>query len=186
MKQRLLRNRPGSALRHLATSCAKDYKAHSLQQTGFAESPNTHSWHTEEISFMTTGLVGSEMCIRDRARSQDVRIEHSIANFLLYDAQKTHLFPRTRDFLVSLKTMQTRFFPTSFTLPMQFLQTQQKWHLYCFAILGWTSIVIHKVKQRLLRNRPGSGSWDQSFTKHYEGNSLVRTASMNCPIVTLI
>ena len=30
VKQRLLRNRPGSALRPLATSCAKDYKAHSL------------------------------------------------------------------------------------------------------------------------------------------------------------
>ena len=40
VKQRLLRNRPGSALRPLATSCAKDYKAHSLQQTSFAESPN--------------------------------------------------------------------------------------------------------------------------------------------------
>ena len=30
VKQRLLRNRPGSALRPLATSCAKDNKAHSL------------------------------------------------------------------------------------------------------------------------------------------------------------
>ena len=41
VKQRLLRNRPGSALRPLATSRAKDYKAHSLQQTSFAESPNS-------------------------------------------------------------------------------------------------------------------------------------------------
>ena len=40
VKQRLLKNRPGSALRPLATSCAKDQKAHSLQQTSFAESPN--------------------------------------------------------------------------------------------------------------------------------------------------
>ena len=39
VKQRLLRNRPGSALRPLVTSCAKDYKAHSLKQTSFAESP---------------------------------------------------------------------------------------------------------------------------------------------------
>ena len=30
VKPRLLRNRPGSALRLLSTSCAKDYKAHSL------------------------------------------------------------------------------------------------------------------------------------------------------------
>ena len=40
VKRRLLRNRPGSTLGPLATSCAKDYKAHSLQQTCFAESPN--------------------------------------------------------------------------------------------------------------------------------------------------
>ena len=46
MKQRLLRNRPGSALRPLATPCAKDYKAHSLYQTSFAESPNrTSTYH---------------------------------------------------------------------------------------------------------------------------------------------
>ena len=44
VKQRLLRNRPGSALRPLATSCAKDYKAHSLYQTSFAESPNSISF----------------------------------------------------------------------------------------------------------------------------------------------
>ena len=30
VKQRLLRNWPGNALRLLATSCAKEYKAHSL------------------------------------------------------------------------------------------------------------------------------------------------------------
>ena len=41
VKQHLLRNQPGSGLRPLATSYAKDYKAHSLQQTSFAESPNT-------------------------------------------------------------------------------------------------------------------------------------------------
>ena len=29
-------------------------------------------------------------------------------------------------------------------------------HLYCFAILGSSGIVIHSVQQRLLRNRPGS------------------------------
>ena len=35
VKQRLLRNR-----QPLATSCAKDYKSHSFQETSFAESPN--------------------------------------------------------------------------------------------------------------------------------------------------
>ena len=37
MKQRLLRNRPGS---DAATSCAKNYKGHSLVQTSFTELPN--------------------------------------------------------------------------------------------------------------------------------------------------
>ena len=45
VKQRLLRNWPGSALRPLATSCAKDYKAHSLWQTSFAKSPNKSHKH---------------------------------------------------------------------------------------------------------------------------------------------
>ena len=44
MKQRFLRNRPGCALRPLATSCMKDYKAHSLWQTSFAELPNRKPW----------------------------------------------------------------------------------------------------------------------------------------------
>ena len=38
-REATLRNRPGSALRPLATSCAKDYKAHSLLQTSFVDSP---------------------------------------------------------------------------------------------------------------------------------------------------
>ena len=56
VKQRLLRNQPGSALQPLATSCTKDYKAHSLYQTSFAESPNSgtqqqivHQWNKEKI-----------------------------------------------------------------------------------------------------------------------------------------
>ena len=65
--------------------------------------------------------------------------------------------PRTRDLLVSQKTMQRHFFchaPSPF--PGNFWKLQQWWHLHCFAIIGSTSIVIHSVKQRLLRNRPGS------------------------------
>ena len=38
VKQRRLRNRPGS---DAATSCAKDYKGHSLMQTSFTEPPNS-------------------------------------------------------------------------------------------------------------------------------------------------
>ena len=56
VKQRLLRNRPGSALRPLATSCAKDYKAHSLQQTSFAESPNSYTRKLERVA-MCFGLL---------------------------------------------------------------------------------------------------------------------------------
>ena len=51
---------------------------------------------------------------------------------------------------------QNTFFPPSIPFPPEFLQLQQWWHLYWFAILGSTSIVIHSVKQCLLRNWPGS------------------------------
>ena len=64
---------------------------------------------------------------------------------------------RTRDLLVSQKQQhKDTFLPPSIPLPRYFLQLQQWWHLYCFAILGSTSTVIHSVKQSLLRNRPGS------------------------------
>ena len=57
----------------------------------------------------------------------------------------------------SQKTTQTHFcFQPSIPFPRwSFLQLQQYWHLYCFAILGSTFTVIHSVKQRPLRNRPG-------------------------------
>ena len=61
MKQRLLRNRPGSALRPLATSCAKDYKARSLQQTSFAESPNITVPEKAASSF--TSLYGTGLLL---------------------------------------------------------------------------------------------------------------------------
>ena len=51
---------------------------------------------------------------------------------------------------------QRHFFPTFHPLSPVILQLQQWWHLCCFTILGSTSIVIHSVKQCLLRNRPGS------------------------------
>ena len=63
-------------------------------------------------------------------------------------------FLRTRDLLVSPKTTQRHFLFTLHPLStVIFLQLQQYWHLYCFAILISTSTVIHSVKQRLLRNR---------------------------------
>ena len=51
---------------------------------------------------------------------------------------------------------QNAFIPPYNPFPRYFLQLQQWGHLYCFAVLGSTSIVIHSVKQRLLRIRPGS------------------------------
>ena len=74
---------------------------------------------------------------------------------------KTQFFLRTRDLLVhgqpknEAKTLLL-FFQPSITFPRKFLQLQQYWHLYCFAILGSTFTVVHSVKQRLLRNQPGS------------------------------
>ena len=57
------------------------------------------------------------------------------------------------------KTKQRHFFPTLHSLSPVILQLQQWWHLYCLAIVGSTSIVIHSVKQRQLRDRPGSDDW---------------------------
>ena len=75
------------------------------------------------------------------------------------------------------------------TFPLSFLQTQQQWHLYCFAVLGSASTVIHSVKQRLLRKRPGSGSCDLSrllAQKIMKGVHSCKPASLNCPITSLI
>ena len=84
-------------------------------------------------------------------------------------------FPQTRNLLVSQKTTQTFFHPPS-PFPDNFLLLQQCWHLYCFAILGSTSIVIHCVKQRLLRKQPGSDA-----VKDYKGHSVVQTSFYEPP-----
>ena len=63
------------------------------------------------------------------------------------------------------------------------MQLQQWWHLYCFAILGSTSIVIHSVKQRLsdigpeVTLRPLA----TSCAKDYKGHSLVQTSFTEPP-----
>ena len=54
------------------------------------------------------------------------------------------------------KMTQTLLFHPPSPFPSNFLQLQQWWHLHCFAILGSTFTVIHSVKQRILRNWPGS------------------------------
>ena len=68
---------------------------------------------------------------------------------LCYRMPKYTLFPCNHDFLISWKKMQRHFSPSSITFPLQFLHTQQKWHLYCFTVLGSTSNVIHSVNENL-------------------------------------
>ena len=106
------------------------------------------------------------------------------SNNLLFVPQNT-FFQRTRNLLVSPPKKKSKypFFPPSTPFPGHFFQLQQWWHLYCFAILGSTSIVIHSVKQRLHRNRPGSDAGtsrdflrerlQRAFTR---ANQLHRTA----------
>ena len=56
---------------------------------------------------------------------------------VLWDAPKRIFFLRTGDLLISPKTTQRHFFfPPSIPFPRYFLQLQQYWHLYCFAILS--------------------------------------------------
>ena len=68
---------------------------------------------------------------------------------------RTHFFHELAIFWSAIKWGKNTFFSPSIPFPLQFLQLQQWWHLYCFAILDSTSIVIHRVKQRVLKNQPG-------------------------------
>ena len=69
---------------------------------------------------------------------------------------------------------KTLFSPPSVLYPRLFLQLQQWWHLYWFAVLGSTSIVIHSVKQRLLEIGPKVTlrPLATSCAKDYKGPSL--------------
>ena len=103
-----------------------------------------------------------------------------------YRMLQNAFFLRTRDLLVSQKTMQRHFFfvQPSVPFPRYFWQLQQYWHLYCFAILGSTSTVIHRVKQLLLRNWPGSALQPlvTSLLKDYKAHSLQQTSFAESPI----
>ena len=63
-----------SARKCAATSCAKDYKAHSLGQSSFAESPNIHSVYIHMIMVASTCLFRTSFtlsmnCFTRRASS---------------------------------------------------------------------------------------------------------------------
>ena len=93
------------------------------------------------------------------ARSQNVSGNKQQLVARAIGGPKTHFLPRNnRDLLVSQNNnAKILFSPPSIPFFFRyFLQLQQWWQLYCFAILGSTSIVIYSVKQCLLRNRPGS------------------------------
>ena len=94
-------------------------------------------------------------------------------------------FPQTRDLLVNQKMTQRHFLSTLHPLSVVIFATATWWHLYCFAILGSTSIVIHSMKQCILRNWPGSGSCDLSrllVQKITKGIHSCKPASLNRPI----
>ena len=91
--------------------------------------------------------------------------------------QNTSFFSRTYDLLVSQKRTQTLFFHHPSPFPCNFCNLQQWWHLYCFAILGSTSIIVHSVKQHLLRKRP----LVTFCAKDYKGHSLMQTSFSKLP-----
>ena len=85
---------------------------------------------------------------------------------------QTHSFHEIAIFWSAKKRRKDTFPPPSIPFTRLFLQLQQPWwHLYCFAILGSTSIVTHSVKQHLLRNRPGS---DAATSRDFLHESLQR------------
>ena len=100
---------------------------------------------------------------------------------VLQDAPK-RIFP-PYEFAIFWSAKQRRkdtFFPPSIPSPRYFLQLQQSWHLYCFAILGSTSTVIHSV---YIRNRPGSAlrPLATSCAKDYKAHSLQQTSFAKSP-----
>ena len=98
---------------------------------------------------------------------------------------QTHFFHAFMIFWSAKKMMQRHFFPPSIPFPGYFLQLQQQWQMHCFSILGSTSIVIHSVKQHLLRNQTGSDSCDLLWLlawKIAKGIHSCKPASLNRPI----
>ena len=85
---------------------------------------------------------------------------------------KNAFFLRTRGLPVSKKTRLRHFFSTLHPLSTVIFATAT---VLAFGMLrDSTSIVIHNVKQRLLRNRPGSALRPlvTSGAKHYKAHSL--------------
>ena len=102
---------------------------------------------------------------------------------VLQDAPKRIFFYELAILWSAKKRRKDTLFSPSIPFPQYFLQLQQYWHLYCFAILVSTSTVIHSVKQRLLRNRPGSAlrPLATSLLKDYKAHSLQQTSFAESP-----
>ena len=73
-----------------------------------------------------------------------------------YRMPQNAFYPQNRSLLVNQKTMQIHFFPTLHPLSPVIFATATVVAFVLFRNSSSTSIVIHSVKQRLLRNRPGS------------------------------
>ena len=83
------------------------------------------------------------------------------------------------------KRRKDTFFQLAIPFARSFLQLQKFCRLYCFAVLGSTSKFIHSLKQRLLRNRPGSDaatSLPLSARKITKGIHSCKPASLNRPV----
>ena len=116
------------------------------------------------------------------ARSQNVSGNKQQLVARAIGCPKTHNFHKVAIFWSAKKNdPKTLIFPPSIPFPSYFSQLQQFWHLYCLAILGSTSIVIHSVKQRLLRNRPGSDAGtSRDFLRERLQRAFTRANQLHC------
>ena len=108
---------------------------------------------------------------------------------VLYDAPKRIFSTNSRSSGQPKSDAKTQDFHPPSPLHGNFLQPQQYWHLYGFAILGSTSTVIHSVKQRLLRNRPrkcAATSRDFLRERLQSAFTLAKPASLNRANISIL
>ena len=94
--------------------------------------------------------------------------------------QKTYFFHELAICWLAEKRCNDTFFHSPSPFPCNFCKRNKNGIFYCFAIPRSTSIVIHSVKQRLLRNGPGIDA-AISCAKDYKGHSLVQTSFTELP-----
>ena len=120
--------------------------------TYFLRNGRRWQWICEFYTANLKGIFGGpavRMCL---ATSNNMPQTHffSLYELAIFWAEKDRKKDKEK------KDAKTFFVHAPSPFPGNCLQLLQWWHLHCFAILGSTFILIHSVKQRLLRNRPGS------------------------------